>query len=76
VNELCTCDEMVERIRDILSWHIENVCDWHIADVLRLSPANLATRKRRDTPPIKEIVLFCDRCGLDPRDILLKKKSC
>ncbi len=71
----CSTAEMIERIRDVLSWHIEIVHDWHIADVLRLSPANLASRKMRDAPPFKEIILFCDRCGLDPMKIIMKK-SC
>lgn len=76
MNELCTTAEMIERIKDILSRHLNDaVHDWHVADILGMSGFTLASRKMRDSPPLKEIVLFCDRCGLNPLDIVMKK-SC
>ena len=75
-SEFCTTREAIERIKDILSNHIKGrVYDWHVADSLRLSYANLATMKSRDTIPLKEITLFCDRCGINPLKIVMKK-SC
>lgn len=78
MNQLCTTEEVVENIKDVLSRHItENkVCDWHVADALEITAENLATLKSRDSMPLKEIILFCDRCGLDPMKIVMKKKSC
>ena len=75
--DLCTTEEMTEKIKNILSKHITNhkVYDWHVADILHISSENLATIKKRDKPPLKEIILFCDRCGLDPMKIILKKYS-
>jgi len=77
MNELCDTEEIVERIKDILSRHIKNneVYDWHVADVLGIDDNNLSVMKKRNKRPLQEILLFCDRCGLDPRDILIKKRS-
>jgi len=69
---------MVEKIKDVMSKHIskDNVFDWHVADALGINEGTLASRIKRDSPPLKEIILFCDRCGLDPMKIVMKKKSC
>ncbi|DAB29342.1 MAG TPA: hypothetical protein CFH84_10065 [Sulfurimonas sp. UBA12504] len=74
MNELCETREMVERIKDIISLPSkeEKIYDWHVACVLRISDARLATMKKRNTPPLREIILFCDRCGLDPMKIVMK----
>lgn len=78
MNELCSTEEMIERMKDVLSKHItENIVyDWHVADALGLTSDNLATMKKRNKVPLEEIVLFCDRCGLNPLNIVIKKKSC
>jgi len=78
MNELCSVEEMIERIKDFLSLKItENiVCDWHVADELSIKAGNLSTMKTRNAMPLEEVILFCDRCGLNPLDILMKKKSC
>ena len=80
MNELCSTKEIIEKIKDIISrqpsFRGKKVFDIDVAGVLRLTQANLATKKRRNVIPFKEIVLFCERCGLDSRDILFKKKSC
>lgn len=78
MSEICDLTEIVEKLKDILSRHItcNKVYDWHVADVLHISDMSLATMKKRNKIPFEKIILFCDRCGLDPRDIILKKKSC
>lgn len=77
MNELCSTREMVERIKDVLSKHItsKRVYDWHVADALGLDTSNLAIMKTRNRMPFKEVLMFCDRCGLDPMKIIMKK-SC
>lgn len=77
MNELCSTAEMVERIKDILSIPLEKqgqkkVFNKDVADVLGIDQMNLASMKKRNSPPLKEIILFCDRSGLDPRDFILK----
>ncbi|NOQ30016.1 MAG: hypothetical protein GQ570_02710 [Helicobacteraceae bacterium] len=78
MNIFCSTREMVERLKDIVSthWLDEKVYDKDVAVLLNIEHSNLATKIKRDRPPLKEILLFCDRCGLDPFKILLKKKNC
>lgn len=75
-HELCSCDEIVEKIKDVLSKHItqNRVYDWHVADALGIDASALASMKRRNRVPFKEVLLFCYRCGLDPYEIMIKKK--
>jgi hypothetical protein len=77
MNELCSTEEFLERMKDILSKHIDKpkVFDGDVADILHVDKQNMATMKRRNKLPLKEILLFCDRCGLDPLKIIMKK-SC
>ncbi|WP_455756500.1 hypothetical protein [Sulfurimonas sp.] len=78
MSELCSADEIVEKIKDIISKPKGNkkVFDGDAAGVLNLTCGNLATMKKRNKVPYKEILLFCDRVGLDPRDIVFKKQNC
>lgn len=76
MSELCSTSEMIERIRNICQRHLSrNVTIGDVAAVLRISHDNLATRKYRDSPPLREIILFCDRYKLDVMKIVIKK-SC
>jgi len=56
-------DEVVERLKDILSDEVGNkkVYDKDVADSLEISPAAFATMKRRSRIPYEEIVAFCSR---------------
>jgi hypothetical protein len=73
MNELCDVKEMIERLKDVISKPLgRKVWDSDVACVLRMSDCRLTAMKRRNRPPFKEIILFCDRCGLDPRDIVMK----
>ncbi|MCX6076408.1 MAG: hypothetical protein NTW78_05905 [Campylobacterales bacterium] len=77
MNELCETREMVERIKDIISKRLGNikVFDWHVADELGVSQMNLATMIKRDSPPLKEIMLFCNKNWVDPLRVVIKKHS-
>jgi len=74
VSELCDTKEMVERLKDVISKPLgeQKVYDKHVAWVLGVSQMNLATMKKRNAPPLEEILLFCSRCGLDPMKIVMK----
>lgn len=74
MNELCDTKEMVERLKDTISIPLgeRKVFDRHVAWVLGVTQENLATMKKRNSPPLKEILLFCNRCGLDPMKIVMK----
>ena len=78
MSELCDTKEAVEKVKDIISMPIgkRKVFDGDVALVLGISQGSLATMKKRNKIPFKEIILFCDRTGLDPRDILFKNKNC
>ena len=69
---------MIERVKDILCEHKKDkkVFDNDVAGVLRMSTEALATRIARNSPPIPEILLFCNRTGLDINKIVFKKKNC
>lgn len=56
-------DEIIERLKDILSDEVGNkkVYDKDVADALEISPAAFATMKRRDRIPYEEIISFCSR---------------
>ena len=66
---------MVERIKDILCEHTKEnkVFDNDVAGVLRVNAETLASRIARNSPPIPEILLFCNRTGLDINKIVFKK---
>ena len=74
-DEFISTREMVERIKDVLSKHKKEkrVFDGDVAGVLRMTQDALATRINRDSPPISEILLFCNRTGLDINKIVFKK---
>lgn len=78
MSKLCTLSEIIEKIKDYLcrqdSCKYKKVFDADVAGVLRISHFNLATMKKRNKIPYKQIMLHCDRCGLDPRDIFFKKE--
>lgn len=77
-SELCTTKEIAEKIKDILSTKKKGkaVFDKDVAGVLRINATSFASMKKRNKIPNKQISDFCNRCGLDPRDIILKTKSC
>jgi hypothetical protein len=74
-DEFISTREMVENIKDVLSHHKNEkiVFDNDVAGVLRMSTEALATRIARNSPPIPEILLFCNRTGLDINKIVFKK---
>lgn len=73
--ELCSTKEMVERLKDVISRRMGNVkvYDWHVADELCITTASLATKIMRDSPPLAEILIFCNRNWIDPLKITIKK---
>ena len=75
MDELCSTREMIERLKDAISIRTGNrlVKDWHVADEIMISPANLATMIKRDSPPLREIILFCNKNWIDPLRIVIKK---
>lgn len=74
MSELCTTEEMIERIKDIISTKVgdRKVFDSDVADLLGVSRINLYTMKKRNRLPLREVILLCDRCGLDPLKIVMK----
>lgn len=56
-------DEVVERLKDILSDEVgdKKVYDKDVADSLDITPAAFATMKRRARIPYEEIIAFCSR---------------
>lgn len=54
-------DEVIERIRDVISQEIGRgrVMDRDVARALDLTPGNLATLKSRDRLPMESIAAFC-----------------
>jgi len=75
MNELCSTREMVERIKDIISRRIgrKKVFDWHVAVALDIGQSTLASMIKRDSPPLREILLFCSKELVDPLRITIKK---
>jgi hypothetical protein len=70
-NEFVNTEIIIDRIAAILEPHSqERVYDKEVSAVLRIHPVTLAAKKKRNSPPIKEILLFCHRTGLDPMKIL------
>ncbi|WP_294962281.1 hypothetical protein [Sulfurimonas sp.] len=74
--ELCSVEEIIERIKDIISIPVGNrkVFDNDVSMALNMSQMNLASRKRRNKIPYENIILFCDRYGHDPMKIIMKKE--
>lgn len=77
MNELCSTREMVERLKDVISLRVGNrkVFDWHVADELGLEANNLSAMILRDSPPLEEILIFCNKRWVDPLKVVMKK-SC
>ena len=77
--EFCSVAELVERIKDILSrqpsFKGRLVFDSDVAALLGITKVNLATIKRRNKMPFREVVSFGIRCGYDPRELLKKSKD-
>ncbi|MDP3290638.1 MAG: hypothetical protein Q8M43_01250 [Sulfuricurvum sp.] len=72
MDDIVTVEEMIERIKDYLSPHTQKCPqDQDVAGVLRINVRNLATMKKRNKIPFKEVILFCKRTGLDPMKILI-----
>jgi len=65
-------EEMIERLKDFLSPYIKGrgVYDKDVAIQLSISNIYLATLKKRNKMPVKEVVLFCRTFDLDPMKIL------
>lgn len=71
MDELVTTSEMVERIKQLIKNKIDGkVFDYDVAGLLHMSGMNLATAKKRNKPPLEQILRFCYRTGLDPMKIL------
>jgi hypothetical protein len=74
MNTLRTTEDITEKIKDILSRHndCKTVSDKSVAAVLGINKFNFAAMKKRNKIPFKEIILFCDRCGIDPLELIMK----
>lgn len=71
MDQFVTVEEMIERIKDIASKNYEGrVFDMDVAALLRMGYQALASAKKRNAPPIKKILFFCQRTGVDPMKIL------
>lgn len=71
MDQFVTVEEMIERIKDIASKNYEGrVFDMDVAALLRMGNQALASAKKRNAPPIKKILFFCQRTGVDPMKIL------
>jgi len=75
--ELCSTREMIENIKDVLSLRLGErvVFDRDVAREIGVTEVNIATRIKRDSPPLKEILLFCAKWRVDVKSITIKK-SC
>lgn len=75
MSELCSTREMTERIKDVISKRVGNtkVFDWHVAVELEISAENLASMIKRDSPPLEQILLFCNKNWVDPLKVTIKK---
>lgn len=78
MDEFIHTSEMIERIKDI-ACHAKmkvlysksgKVFDQDVAALLGINFSNLANMKRRNKPPLKEILQFCKRFRIDPMKIL------
>lgn len=70
-SSFATVSEMIERIKDVACVHHKGkVFDMDVAALLRMGNLALASAKKRDAPPIKQILFFCNRTGIDPMRIL------
>lgn len=71
MDEFVTVSEMIDRIKDVACKHVDGIVfDYYVADLLRMQSLALASAKKRNLPPLKQILLFCNRTGLDPMKIL------
>lgn len=72
MSEFVSVAKMIERIKIILLPHYNNdiVFQQDVATWLKINHLNLAKMKERNSPPIKEIVLFCKETKNDPMKIL------
>lgn len=80
MSEFCTTEELSERLKDIFSrqknYKGKKVFDVDVAAELGITEGNFAVMKRRNKLPLVEVTLFCHRCGLNPLNLVMKKKSC
>ena len=71
MDEFVTVSEMIDRIKDVACKHVDGIVfDYHVADLLKIRDIGLASAKKRNHPPLKHILKFCYRTGLDPMKIL------
>jgi hypothetical protein len=72
-SELCSTRQMVENLKDAIFLKKGGLTrDNDIATMLGITETNLATKISRDSPPLKEILLFCDKHWIDPMRIVMK----
>lgn len=74
-SELCSTKEMIERLKDVISLRTgdKKIFDKNVAYELGVTQSNLATMIKRDTPPLEQIILFCNKNWVDPLRITIKK---
>lgn len=70
-NEFVTVEEMMERVKDIVCKAYKGkVFDKDVAIHLDIDHMRLATNKKRNTMPFKEVLVFCKRMNYDPMKLL------
>lgn len=70
-SQFVTVEEMIERIKDIACKAYDGkIFDKDVAVHLDVSHYALASAKKRNQPPLKKILFFCNRTGVDPMKIL------
>lgn len=76
-DEFVRTEVIVDRIAHLLQRHSDSrIFDEDVANVLRMPTGTLDSCKKRDKTPVKQVVLFCRRTGLDPMDILFLRGVC
>lgn len=73
VDEFATSNEIVERIKDIISTKLgdKKVFDNDVADLLNIPRKTFGCIKKRGSPVFyMEVIKMCRRTGLDPMKLL------
>jgi len=73
VDEFVTTNEIIERIKDVISTKIGNkkVFDYDVADLLNIPIKSFGCVKKRGYPNFYlEVIKMCARTGLDPMKLL------
>lgn len=72
MEEFVSVKEMIERIKIIVVPYCDNgiVFQKDVAILLHIDQLTLATMKKRNRPPLSNILKFCKRLGIDPIKIL------